>query len=242
MRSIRSMLFILVSVLALTSGADAADTKKGAKEPAKASTAPAVLKLSPGQPARLDGFEIVLNKVIPPGDDALGGHLFTEYNFTVTNVTSDKELTLSNAAVTVAGDLRQMVKDLDEIAFQDMSERSTGVTAGAAAVGFVGGLLGPVTAIASHVLTQKAATKILSDDPQKWKEELRKKSFQGTEAGAVIFPSDAVTGSIWFKQSAAEVANRIQVYVKQGNVARVLRFDMVDMPAPASVDKTAKAE
>jgi hypothetical protein len=159
----------------------------------------------------------------------------------VTNTTADKELILSNATLIVAGDQRPMVKDLDEIAFQDMSERSTGVTAGAAAAGFIGGFLGPVTAIASHVLTQKAATKILSDDPQQWKEELRKKSFQGTEAGAVIFPNDPATGSLWFKQSVIETASRLQIYVKQGNVARVLRFELVGMPV-AVAEKTAKSE
>lgn len=243
MRSIRSMLLILAGLLALTGGAAAADAKKGTKEPAKPSAAPAVLKLSPGQAVKLDGFEIALNKVVQPGaDGSLGGNLFTEYNFTVTNTTQEKELTLSNAALTVTGDLRQMIRDLDEIAFQDMSDRSTAAIGGSAAVGFVSGMLGPIAALGGQLLAHKGASKLLVDDPQKWREELKKKSFQGTEAGAVIFPADTVTGSIWFKQAAAEVAERIQVYVKQGNVARVLRFELADMPTPVSADKTAKAE
>jgi hypothetical protein len=219
-----------------------AETKKTVKSSTIPVAAPVAtpapagpLKLAVGQPLKLDGFEFTLNKVVQPGAEALGGALFTEYNLTVSNTSPDKDLLISNATLSVAGEVRQAVRDLDEIAFQDMSGRSTAAVGGSAAVGFVSGMLGPLAALGGQVLAHAGASKLLVDDPQKWREELKKRGFQNAnETGVSIFPTESATGSIWFKQSASEAAERMQVYVKQGGSSRIIRLDLVDMPVPVA--------
>lgn len=205
--------------------------------------APTIQKMAIGSTLKLDGFEVVLNKVVQPGSEALGGNGFTEYNMTITNTSPDKELVMSNASLAVKGDVRPMVKDPDDIVNQDNSTgKTTAVNAGGAAVGFIGGMLGPIGSLVSLVGVNAAASKVLIDDPQKWHEEIKRRGFHGNDAGASIFPTETVTGSIWVKQAISEVADRIQLYMKQGGASRVVRLDLIGMPVTLADAKAAKAE
>lgn len=205
--------------------------------PAAATTqsASAIHKLPIGQRLTLDGFNVVLNKVVQPGAESLGGEGFTEYNLTISNTSPDRELLLSNVALLVRGAPRSMVKDPDDIVAQgNTTEKSVATNVGAGVVGAIGGLFGVGGAIASMVTTNVAASKIYVEDPQRWRDEIKKRSFPDHGQGAAVFPTETVTASVWVRQTAAEVAERMQLYVKQGNASRIVRLDLVGMPAAAA--------
>lgn len=235
----RHFRLVIVTTLAFIAGGNClAAGKAKSQAPAKAAetapavAAPAVHSMTPGAALRFDGFEVTLNKVVQPGAEALGGDGFTEYNLTVANTSADKELVLSNVALLVRGDARSMVKDPDDIVNQgDSGTKNAAASAGGAAVGAVGGMFGIAGSLVSMFAVTTAANKVFVDDPQKWREELRKRGFRGDQGNASIFPSETVTGSIWVKQAASEVAERMHLYVKQGSASRVVRLDLVGMPA-----------
>lgn len=238
---------LLLAALALLIGGNclaAGKTKPQAAkasvvQPVSAAAAPVAVSMAPGDALRFDGFEVTLNKVVQPGGEALGGEGFTEYSLTISNTSADKELVLSNVALLVRGDARSMVKDPDDIVNQgDAGTKNAAASAGGAAVGAVGGMLGVVGSLASMFAVHTAANKVFVEDPQKWREELRKRGFRGDAGNGSIFPSETVTGSIWVKQAAFEVADRMQLYVKQGSASRVVRLDLTGLPPPI---ETAKA-
>lgn len=223
-----TLLTLMVSALAGTASPSAP-----AKQQAQSAT-----KLGIGHTLKLAGFDATLNKVEQPGGESLGGEGFTEYNLTLTNTSQDKELLVSNITFSVHGETRQMVKDPDDIVNQGNSAgKNVAANTGAAAVGFVGGLLGPLGSIASMVGVNAAASKIYVDDPQKWREEIKKRGFQGNDAGASVFPSETATGSIWVKQSISEVAERVNLYVKQGGTSRLVKLDLEGIQVAVSEKK-----
>lgn len=224
----RKLLIAALIAAQLTSGAFAASQDVPAAVGGKG---PTVVRIEPGKTVKVDGFELVLNEVVQPGADAIGGEGFTEYSLTVSNRSADKELVIANATLSVRGDSRHVVRDYDDIVNQgNTSGKAAATTAGATAAGFIGGMFGVVGTAVSMIGVNAAASKIYVDDPQKWREELKKRGFQGNDAGVSIYPSESVTGSIWFKQSSAEVADRMQLYVKQGGASRVVRLDLSGMP------------
>ena len=241
--SIRKGLVAICVFLSLGSVMNADAAKKAVVKPANnpppvvvqapVVEAPLPSKIALGTKVNLGGVDVVLNQVVPPGKNTPGGEGFAEYNFAITNTSPDKEFVLSNVTFGIAGAVRPMVKDLDDIVNQDNSTGKTAATtAGAAAIGFLGGLLGPVGALASMVGTSAAGNKIYVDDPQKWRDELKKRSFASSDSGIAVFPSETATGSIWVNQSGAEVAERIQLYIKQGTASRLVKLDLEGMPAP----------
>lgn len=180
-----------------------------------------------GKTVKIGSVEVMLNKVVPASKDELGGAGFTEYNLTLTNGSPDKEVVLSNVALSVHGETRSMVKNPDDIVNQgNTTEKTVATTAGATAVGFVGGFFGPLGSIGSQIGVQAAANKIYVDDPQKWRDEIKKRGFQRDEAGISVFPSESATGSIWVKQSGNETANRMQLYLKQGGISRLVKLGL----------------
>lgn len=233
MMNIRMLLIVTLASFLANSAMAAGAAKPGvAAETGKSQTA---LKLAVGRSIHLGGVDVSLNQVVSPGDESLGGQGFTEYNLTFTNTSQDKELILSNAAFFIHNETRAMVKDPDDIVNQGNSAgKNVAANTGAAAAGFVGGLFGPLGSIASMVGVNAAASKIYVDDPQKWREEIKKRGFQGNDAGASIFPAETATGSIWVKQSGSEVASRIQLYIKQGGASRLVKLELEGMP-PAKV-------
>ncbi|HUW51558.1 MAG TPA: hypothetical protein VMV75_11145 [Sulfuricella sp.] len=221
-------MIIAVTLLALMASS-LAGTAPPSTQPVK-QQAQVPVKLGIGRTLKLAGFDMSLNKVEQPGEESLGGEGFTEYNLTLTNTSQDKELVVSNITFSVHGEIRAMVKDPGDIVNQGNSTgKSAATTAGAAAVGFVGGLLGPIGSLASMVGVNAAANKIYADDPQKWREEIKKRGFQSNDAGASVFPAETATGSIWVKQSVSEVAERVNLYVKQGNASRLVKLDLEGM-------------
>ncbi|MDD2914973.1 MAG: hypothetical protein PHP70_06600 [Gallionella sp.] len=183
--------------------------------------------LSVGKSVKIGSVEVVLNKVVLASKDELGGAGYTEYNLTLTNGSPDKEVVLSNVALSVHGETRSMVKNPDDIVNQgNTSEKAVATTAGATAAGFLGGLLGPLGAMGSQIGVQAAANKIYVDDPQKWRDEIKKQGFQRDDAGISVFPSESATGSIWVKQSGNETANRMQLYLKQGGISRLVKLGL----------------
>lgn len=180
-----------------------------------------------GKIIKIGSVEVLLNKVVPAGKDALGGEGFTEYNLTLTNKSADKDVVLSNVALSIHGEARSMSTNPDDIVNQGNStEKSVGTNAGAAAVGFLGGLLGPLGSIGSQIGVHAAANKIYVDDPQKWRDEIKKRGFQKEGAGISVFPSETATGSIWVKQTDKEAADRMQLYLKQGGVSRLVKLEL----------------
>lgn len=210
------------------------------KEPVEGAKAQvsAVLKLSVGKTVKLgNGVDVALNQVVPASGDSIGGEGFTEYNLTFSNTSADKELVLSNVTFTINGESRAMVKDVDDIVNQGSTTgKQTATTGAAAAVGYVGGLLGPLGSLASMIGVTAAGNKIYVEDPQKWREELKKRGFQGNDAGASIFPGETATGSVWVKQAGAEAASRIQLYLKQGGSSRLVKIDLDGMPLLTKAD------
>lgn len=220
--SIRKMMVAIVA-LALAGSAMAAGVEKTS------------LKLAVGQAIKLGDVKVSLNQVVPPGKESLGGEGFTEYNLTITNTSRENELILSNAMISANGKLRPMVKDYDDIVNQGNStEKNTAATAGAVAVGAIGGLFGAVGSLASMVGVTAAGNKIYVDDPQKWRDELKKKGLPFNGTGISVFPGETSTGSIWVKQAGNEQADRIQLYIKQGGVSHLVKLGLKALP-PAKV-------
>lgn len=185
--------------------------------------------LAVGKTVKIGSVEVILNKVVPASKDELGGAGFTEYNLTLINGSPDKEVVLSNVALSVHGEARSMVKNPDDIVNQgNTPEKNVATTAGATTAGFLGGLLGPLGAMGSQIGVQAAANKIYVDDPQKWRDEIKKRSFQRDEAGISVFPSESATGSIWVKQSGNEAADLIQLYLKQGGVSKLVKLGLAE--------------
>lgn len=191
------------------------------------SLAAAEPQLAVGKSVKLGNVELRLNKVVPASKDELGGAGYTEYNLTLTNSSTDKDVVLSNVVLSIHGESRHMVKNPEEIVNQgDTTEKSVATNTGAAAVGFLGGLLGPLGSIGSQIAVQQGAKKIYVDDPQKWREEIDKRGFQRDAAGIVVFPSEKTTGSIWVKQASDEIADWVQLYLKQGGVSKLVKLEI----------------
>ena len=184
-------------------------------------------QLAVGKAVKIGNVELRLNKVVPASKDELGGAGYTEYNLTLTNSSTDKDVVLSNVVLSIHGESRHMVKNPEEIVNQgNTAEKNVATNTGAAAVGFLGGLLGPLGSIGSQIAVHQAANKIYVDDPQKWSDEITKRGFQRDAAGIAVFPSESTTGSIWVKQSGEEVADRMQLYMKQGGVSRLVKLEL----------------
>lgn len=192
------------------------------------SIALAVEQIAVGTSVKIGNIEVLLNKVVPAGKEELGGAGYTEYNLTLTNRSADKDVVLSNVVLSVHGESRAMVKNPDDIVSQgDTTEKSVATNTGAAAVGFLGGLLGPLGSIGSQIAVQHGAKKIYVDDPQMWRDEIDKQGFPRDAAGSIaVFPSESATGSIWVKQAGDEVADRIQLYLKQGGVSKLVKLEL----------------
>lgn len=186
-------------------------------------------QLAVGKTVKIGNVEVMLNKIVPASKDELGGEGFTEYNLTLVNGSTDKEVVLSNVALSIHGETRSMVKNPDDIVNQgDSAEKNVTTNAVAAGAGFLGGLLGPLGSIGSQIGVHAGVNKIYVDDPQKWRDEIKKRGFPRDGAGISVFPSETATGSIWVKQSGNEAANRMQLYLKQGGVSRLVKLVLAE--------------
>lgn len=189
----------------------------------------AVERIGVGETIRIGDVGVTLNKIVPAGKDSLGGEGFTEYNLTVKNGSASKEVVLANVAMAINGETRYMVKNPDEIVRQGNSQGKDAATeAGAGAVGAIGGMFGVLGSIGSQMLTNHAVNKIYVDDPQKWRDELKKRGFQRDADGISVFPSEAATGSIWVKQSGSETAKRMQLYLKEGGSSKLVKLELAN--------------
>lgn len=177
---------------------------------------------------------IQLNRIIRPGDP-LSISPLTEYNYTLTNTTPDKEVTFQAGGITVGGEVRRPSGDVKEILALNNGNRAA-QTAGAGVVGGVLGLLGaflgPVASVATHVGVNTAVAHTMYDTPLARLNELKKRLFQTAQGDAVVLlPGESATGSTWIRQSKDESATLVQLFIKTGDSSRrLVQVPLADMP------------
>jgi hypothetical protein len=194
-----------------------------------------------GQHLLLPGLDVALNKIVRPTEDgSIGGTGFTEYKFSFSNTTADKELRVTDIGLVFDGETRRKTQNPEaDVVHQNMAEDHMKLSAGASVSGLAMGFLGPIGLIAGMLASDAAINKVAMADPEKWRNEIKKQSFPAGEIP--LFPGEDRKGSAFFKQSVNERATMLQLYVKQGGEARMYRLNIegqVPATAAATVSKS----
>lgn len=195
--------------------------------------------LTAGEFLILPESKIRLNRILR-SDDPQSISLLTEYNYTLTNTTTDQEVTFQAGGFTVAGEVRRPASDLKEILALNTGGGAA-QTAGATAVGGVFGLLsaflGPVGSVVAHVGVNTAVTHTMYDTPMARIEELKKRVFLNARGDSIVLlPGESATGSSWIRQSGEETATLVQFFIKAGDgPRRLIQLGLADMPKPITV-------
>lgn len=197
--------------------------------------------LAVGGPAIVvtEGIHARLLQVIrPDAPESIGNGTHTEYVFALTNRLADRELRLTQPALTVAGAIRRPPASAMEILRPaEATERVQAQARGLSLFNLLGAFLPAAGALivaqagaVGTVVAKSAWQQELIANPRAWAAELQKRAFQNVQgAEVIVFPGETATGSLWIRQSPAERASRIQFFVRTGGEAgRLLGVDIED--------------
>lgn len=172
------------------------------------------------------GLSVRLLRVIrPDAPESVGNGRFTEYVFELRNLGAERELRLSQPALTVAGTVRRppaspMAILRPEEAVARVQRQADGLSLLNLLGSFLpgaGALVAAQAGAVGAVVAQSAWQRDLVANPQVWLAELQRRSFGNQVNGEVlILPGETTQGSLWIRQDTAERATRLQAFVRAG--------------------------
>lgn len=172
------------------------------------------------------GLSVRLLRVIrPDAPESVGNGRFAEYVFELRNLGAERELRLSQPALTVAGTVRRpptspMAILRPEEAVAKVQRQADGLSLLNLLGSFLpgaGALVAAQAGAVGAVVAQSAWQRELVANPQVWLAELQRRSFGNQVNGEVlILPGETTQGSLWIRQDTAERATRLQAFVRAG--------------------------